>query len=301
MLTKRVRNLTTNIVSEKELTKYSQIPYSQAFELFLPNTYNYVLVQPSEKADICIVGIGHTDDSELRKDEINILLCVENLKVGRTHYKFFNKFGRFGNSLIDCFLYNDITYPEENSFPIVYLQIQHFLRKQSVMTIPSVIQNKKRFCLFTSRNLLNKNKTIAIQKLSTLGRVDHIANYNLENCSCYQSRPLLELYSQYKFIICFENSKTDGYTTEKIFNVFLSGSVPIYDGPNNVGEYFNRDAFISYDNNGVFVDTLKGMMDNEMKYTAMIRTNKINEGYINKIASHTPGGDYLSKILLEKK
>ena len=52
----------------------------------------------------------------------------------------------------------------------------------------------------------------------------------------------------YKFIICFENSKTPGYITEKIFNVFLAKCIPIYDGAPNVTSFINPKSFISFDN-----------------------------------------------------
>jgi|TARA_B110000114_G_C15076539_1_gene392073 alpha-1,4-fucosyltransferase len=39
-------------------------------------------------------------------------------------------------------------------------------------------------------------------------------------------------------------SKTDGYVTEKIFNAFLSGSIPIYDGAPNIMDYIFPNSFI---------------------------------------------------------
>jgi len=53
-----------------------------------------------------------------------------------------------------------------------------------------------------------------------------------------------EFLSSYKFSIAMENTEGDGYASEKIFDAFLSGTIPIYYGDYMVDEYFNPDAFI---------------------------------------------------------
>jgi len=53
--------------------------------------------------------------------------------------------------------------------------------------------------------------------------------------------------NRYRFCLVMENSKVDGYITEKILNAFLAGCIPIYYGTNEIFRIFNRDAFIYYD------------------------------------------------------
>lgn len=49
----------------------------------------------------------------------------------------------------------------------------------------------------------------------------------------------------YKFLICYENSGAlSGYITEKIFDCFSSGVVPIYWGASNIEQYVPKDCFI---------------------------------------------------------
>lgn len=51
----------------------------------------------------------------------------------------------------------------------------------------------------------------------------------------------------YRFCICFENTHTtDGYITEKIFDAFAAGCVPIYWGPDNITDYIPKNCFIDY-------------------------------------------------------
>jgi hypothetical protein len=50
---------------------------------------------------------------------------------------------------------------------------------------------------------------------------------------------------QYKFSICYENVRDiPGYITEKIFDCFFAGCVPIYLGASNVTDYISEQTFI---------------------------------------------------------
>ena len=54
-----------------------------------------------------------------------------------------------------------------------------------------------------------------------------------------------ETMSKYKFAICYENIKDQsGYITEKIFDCFFAGCVPIYWGAKNIAEHIPKECFI---------------------------------------------------------
>ncbi len=56
----------------------------------------------------------------------------------------------------------------------------------------------------------------------------------------------IELLSQFKFSICFENTSANGYITEKIFDCFKARCVPIYWGAPNITTYINKNCFIDF-------------------------------------------------------
>lgn len=56
-----------------------------------------------------------------------------------------------------------------------------------------------------------------------------------------------EFISNYKFNLALENSKLDGYVTEKIAESFQSRTIPIYWGGNMVCKDFNPESFINVD------------------------------------------------------
>lgn len=50
---------------------------------------------------------------------------------------------------------------------------------------------------------------------------------------------------KYQFAICYENvANVPGYVTEKIFDCFLAGCVPVYWGANNVSSHIPKDCYI---------------------------------------------------------
>ena len=54
-----------------------------------------------------------------------------------------------------------------------------------------------------------------------------------------------EVLQKYKFAICYENARDiPGYITEKIFDCFFAGCVPVYRGAPNATDYIPADAFI---------------------------------------------------------
>ena len=56
-----------------------------------------------------------------------------------------------------------------------------------------------------------------------------------------------DVLKRYKFSICFENAKNyPGLITEKIFDCFASGTVPIYYGAPNVSDYIPENCFINF-------------------------------------------------------
>ncbi|MDR3646005.1 MAG: glycosyltransferase family 10 [Candidatus Babeliales bacterium] len=55
-----------------------------------------------------------------------------------------------------------------------------------------------------------------------------------------------ECLKNYKFSFCFENTKDiKGYVTEKIFDCFRAGCVPIYWGASNITNYVPKNCFIA--------------------------------------------------------
>lgn len=59
--------------------------------------------------------------------------------------------------------------------------------------------------------------------------------------ACASKLPVL---SRYRFALCLENMPMRGYVTEKIFDCFYAGTVPVYQGGEGVEEYLPPGTFI---------------------------------------------------------
>ncbi len=103
----------------------------------------------------------------------------------------------------------------------------------------------RRFCNFVHSNPVPFRERFC-ERLSGYRRVD------APGVSCNNMPPIgtgvadkLAFVSQYKFTLAFENESAVGYTTEKIVEPFLAGSVPIYWGNPEVARDFDPRSFIN--------------------------------------------------------
>ena len=66
--------------------------------------------------------------------------------------------------------------------------------------------------------------------------------YSVYKGTVERKRPVL---AGYKFSICYENVQNiPGYITEKIFDCFLAGTVPVYLGAGNITDHVPADCFV---------------------------------------------------------
>lgn len=239
--------------------------------------------------DLILSNKDINDNKEIKKD-IKIILCVENCNFW-PHYNHYNKYGNFNDQLISIYLYNHfnkfIKTDKYIVIPIIYLQIDYFNKYLNTIK-PSIFTpfNEKKFCLVCSvvRNNYNNNLDLVLNRLKQIGDCEYIQNISiLRDKSCYHDETLLNIFNQYKFIYVFENSITDGYITEKIFNCFFAKTIPIYFGPNDKYRYFNNNSFINIEtfNDDTF-NYVKFLNENENIYNDFINNDIINKDFDNE-------------------
>lgn len=107
-----------------------------------------------------------------------------------------------------------------------------------------------------------------------------------------------EVLEKYKFAICYENARDiSGYITEKIFDCFFAGCVPIYWGANNVKEHIPKECFIdrkefkSYEE---LYDFINNMNDEQyMEYLNSI------EAFLNSDKIYPFSSEYFANTIVE--
>lgn len=93
-----------------------------------------------------------------------------------------------------------------------------------------------------------------------------------------------EVLSNYKFSICYENIEgINGYITEKIFDSFCAGCVPVYWGAKNINELIPKNCFIDkreFNDNKDLYDYLKSISkDNFLQYQNNIKNYLDNKEF----------------------
>lgn len=108
-----------------------------------------------------------------------------------------------------------------------------------------------------------------------------------------------EVLEKYRFAICYENARDiDGYITEKIFDCFFAGCVPIYWGANNIIEHIPKECFIdkrefnSYEKLYEFITNLSD--EEYLKYLDAI------ENYLNSSKADEFRAEYFANTIVEK-
>lgn len=113
---------------------------------------------------------------------------------------------------------------------------------------------KEYFCNFIYSNGNSRRRVEFFHELSRYKRVESLGAVERNNNALvgtgydtagYLAKQAFQAHC--KFSLAFENTYFPGYTTEKLSDPFVAGSVPIYSGNPRVDEIFNPKAFINVD------------------------------------------------------
>jgi hypothetical protein len=105
----------------------------------------------------------------------------------------------------------------------------------------SQIMSREKFCsIVSSNNIANRFDTTL-----ALAQIDKVDAFGSQFGNRFE-QDKLDLISNYKFNICFENTLDPGYVTEKLLEAKIAGCIPIYWGDKKSEVDFNKKCFINY-------------------------------------------------------
>ena len=114
----------------------------------------------------------------------------------------------------------------------------------------------------------------------------------------------IKFLSKYKFSIAMENSKGDGYISEKIVDSFLAGTIPIYYGDYIIDEYINPKTYILIKGEKDVEEKIEYIKkidnDNQLYFNILKENPIIDEKFINKIDKKEIG-EFLFNIFNQDK
>lgn len=150
----------------------------------------------------------------------------------------------------------------------MYVELLNWLDK--LQTIPTRDEAKKiwatktKFCCMVVSNPNGRERVTFFNNLSKIKQVDS-GGAVLNNVGG-KVLDKLEFIKDYKFVISFENSSYDGYTTEKILEPIYKDCIPIYWGNKLVSKDFNSKRFIDcsdFNSEKKLIDKLLEIEQNE--------------------------------------
>lgn len=140
--------------------------------------------------------------------------------------------------------------------------------------------NKKfhdKFCSFVVKNGACEKRNYFFQRLNEYKKVDSAGplfnnvGYILERGENSVAAKTAFL-RDYKFNLCFENSSYPGYATEKLYEAYMGGTIPIYWGSTTIECDFNPKAFLNwhdYQNDDDFFEAILEVDKKPELYEAM--------------------------------
>ena len=253
---------------------------------------------PGEKRKIYVKYCDFWPAFKLERFDVHRIL-IEKYEVIQSEHPDYVIFGEFGGqnydieNKINCVkLFLSIENRDPNFENTDYAIGIHYIDKgdryfrkptethqlSAIQTVYNVTQVKnidipsKKFCAWVVSNGGGTERNLFFDKLSEYKVVDSGGSFKNNVGGPVSDK--LEFLSHYKFSICMENSKTQGYISEKLVDCFEAGVIPIYFGDDTVLELLNNKSYIhvkSVDEFDEKIELIKKIDNNDTLYQEMIR------------------------------
>jgi alpha(1,3/1,4) fucosyltransferase len=177
--------------------------------------------------------------------EPEVVVSSHSKKFLRNIAKYFDYILTWNDDLIDDNKFLKIFYAHHLSMPSTDFDDQKsFSLRKMLIQISSNLESNHQFELYSLRKMLNSSAYLYFGKqFDFYGRGWPIKQNSYRGVVA--SKELV--IRNYRFALCFENmSNVRGYITEKIFDCFSAGVVPIYYGATNISDYIPKSTFIDY-------------------------------------------------------
>ena len=221
------------------------------------------------------------------KNPVRIAIFTENAMVdinyadyiiGPNHIKYLDRFFNFASFFIRIF--KDIEQKRKDS----------------------IKYTKKFFCAAVISNCGAEFRMNFINELNRYKQVDMGGKCNNNVNHTVQNK--IKFLSNYKFSIAMENSKGDGYMSEKIVDSFMAGTIPIYYGGYMIDEFINPKTYILINGEKDIKDKIeyiKKIDQNDDLYKSIMNENPIIDKNFQNILYKKEIKSFLKNIFLQDK
>jgi hypothetical protein len=196
---------------------------------------NFEIVDDINKANILFESVFASSLVSFKNWKYKIHYSGEPFSNNHANYDIVLDAKNTENNVVDLPLC--VYYIYGNSF------LNKLINRMPITTVPS------EFCCFIISNASAQIRNTFFHLLNNYKRVDShgksMNNMNNVNIKFdYNTPEYMNFINRYKFIICFENTKTGHYITEKLINPFIARIIPIYWGTHHVKTVFNPESIL---------------------------------------------------------
>lgn len=212
-----------------------------------------------------IAGFKVKKLSQYPKDKLVLFLFEPPTTVPKNYkkkyHKYFSKIFTFNDALVDGkkyfkFYYPELRLPLKGQKPFLEKKLVTLIARNKTSNYPSELYTKRQDTIRSFEKIIPKEFDFYGEGWPQ----SDYASYK----GPLKSKDILE---NYKFLLCYENTqKIDGYITEKIFDAFFYGCVPIYLGSGNIEKYIPKNCFIDkrlFSNDRELIEFLKKIDEKE--------------------------------------
>ncbi len=202
-------------------------PYDNYFTRVLKNNYDLILDEKNPELIIfSVFGYSH-----LRYiNAIRVQYIGENVRPNYWESDFSLSFD------YENYQHKNLRLP----LYVIYGSISQLLDK---VTDKNLVAVPPRFCNMVVSNPNGNFRNNFFKKLSQIKTIDSGGSYC--NNIGEKVKDKVAFMRNYRFSIAFENSSYPGYTTEKIYESMIAGSIPIYWGNSWIAKEFNENSFVN--------------------------------------------------------
>lgn len=154
--------------------------------------------------------------------------------------------------------------------------------------------DNRKFCNFIYSNPnANPFRDILFDKLNLSKKVDSLGMYNNNQNQPFKliksinwRREVIDIQKNYKFSLSIENTLMDGYTSEKLTNALLAGTIPIYWGNPLICQLVNTKRIINchdYDSVESVVNKILEIDSNNKLYNEIIKENIFTDSQLENL------------------
>jgi alpha(1,3/1,4) fucosyltransferase len=192
---------------------------------------------------------------------------------------------------------------------VVYMYENALLNR--IINKPKITKIPEKFCCFIVSNESCPARNNMFQYLNQYKKVESCGRFanNMQFViqHSYWSEEFRNFISNYKFIICFENNKQNTYSTEKIVNPYVAGSIPIYWGSSHIHNVFNKNSMLYLEDESIesyqkIINEIIELDNSDEKYLEFINRPAITDlSYFNNNYTIDVISQKIDKVLRMKQ